>query len=52
MWKDSLDGFVENYGDAGTAENYQETLNHALDRAMIRLLNSPDFRKTVCSCGG
>jgi len=51
-WKDRLDGFAENYGYAGSAENYQETLNHALDRAMIRLLGSPDFRKAVCSCGG
>ena len=51
-WKDRLDGFAENYGYAGSAENYQETLNHALDRAMIRLLNSPDFRKAACSCGG
>ena len=51
-WKDRLDGFAENYGYAGSAENYQETLNHALDRAMIRLLGSSDFRKAVCSCGG
>ena len=49
-WKDRFDGFAENYGYAGSAENYRETLNHALDRAMIRMLNAPDFRKAVCSC--
>src|SRR5205085_12574589 len=49
-WKDRLDGFAETYGYAGSAENYRETLNHALDRAMIRMLNAPDFRKAVCSC--
>jgi hypothetical protein len=48
-WKDRLDGFAENYGYAGSIENYQETLNHALDRAMIRMMNDSDFRK--CSCG-
>lgn len=32
-------------------ENYPGTLNHALDRAMIRLLNSSEFRSAVCSCG-
>jgi len=37
---------------SGTAENYQETLNHALDRAMIRLLGDPGFQRNICSCGG
>jgi hypothetical protein len=49
-WKDRAEGFAENYGYAGSIENYQETLNHALDRAMLRLLNSPDFKKAICSC--
>jgi hypothetical protein len=51
-WKDRVEGSSENYGYAGSAENYRETLNHALDRAMIRLLGDPDFKKAVCSCGG
>jgi len=51
-WKDRVDGFSENYGYSGSVENYQETLNHALDRAMIHLLANPDFRKAACSCGG
>jgi hypothetical protein len=50
-WQDKTEGASENYGYSGTAENYQETLNHALDRAMIRLFNDPGFQKSVCSCG-
>jgi uncharacterized lipoprotein YajG len=49
-WKESAEGSSENYGYAGSVENYQETLNHALDRAAARVLSSPDFRKAVCSC--
>jgi hypothetical protein len=51
-WQDRIEGSSENYGYSGTAENYQETLNHALDRAMIHLLSDPGFLRTVCSCGG
>ena len=51
-WKDRAEGSSENYGYAGSAENYSETLNHALDRAMIRLLGSPDLKKAICACGG
>jgi hypothetical protein len=49
-WKDRGEGFAENYGYAGSIENYQETLNHALDRAMIRVMSSPDFKKALCGC--
>ena len=51
-WKDRVEGSSQNYGYAGSTENYRETLNYALDRAMIDLLGSPDFKKAVCSCGG
>jgi hypothetical protein len=51
-WQDRIEGAAENYGYSGTAENYQETLNHALDRAMIRLFSDPGFQRSVCSCGG
>lgn len=51
-WKDSAEGASENYGYAGSVENYQETLNHALDRAAARILSSPTFRKAICSCNG
>ncbi|HSP14525.1 MAG TPA: hypothetical protein VLV78_07230 [Thermoanaerobaculia bacterium] len=49
-WHDSAEGYSENYGYAGSAENYQETLNHALDRAMIRVLGSGEYKKAVCDC--
>jgi len=49
-WKDRVDGSAENYGYTGSVENYQETLNHALDRAVTRAFKSPDFTKSVCSC--
>jgi hypothetical protein len=51
-WSDRVEGSSENYGYAGSIENYQETLNHALDRAAMRAFSSPAFRKAVCSCGG
>ncbi|HEX9160442.1 MAG TPA: hypothetical protein VF980_01945 [Thermoanaerobaculia bacterium] len=49
-WHDSVEGYSENYGYAGSAENYQETLNHALDRAMIRILGSGEFKRASCNC--
>ena len=49
-WKDQVEGYSENYGYAGSAENYRETLNHALDRAMIRMLGSGEFKRAVCNC--
>jgi hypothetical protein len=49
-WQESFNSSAENYGYAGSVENYQETLNHALDRAMIRVLSSSGFKTAVCSC--
>jgi hypothetical protein len=49
-WNGRVDGSSQNYGYAGSAENYQETLNHALDRAMISLLNNSDFTNALCNC--
>jgi hypothetical protein len=51
-WSERAEGSSENYGYAGSIENYQETLNQALDRAAMRALSSPGFRKAVCSCAG
>lgn len=48
-WQESFNTSAENYGYAGSAENYQETLNHALDRALIRVLNNGGFKTAVCS---
>jgi hypothetical protein len=48
-WQQRADGFSENYGYSGSSENYQETLNHAVDRAIIHLLEAPAFKSAVCS---
>lgn len=48
-WTLRVDGFAENYGYAGNLENYQETLNHALDRALIKLIENQEFQAKVCS---
>jgi hypothetical protein len=47
-WSGTVDGFAENYGYAGSTENYQETLNHALDRAALKLIGDPAFTKLLC----
>jgi hypothetical protein len=47
-WQGGTDGFAENYGYAGKAVNYQETVNHALDRALARLVNDSGFREALC----
>lgn len=49
-WQERVDGAAKNYGYAGSNENYLETVNHALDRAVIRMLNSASFKEAVCSC--
>lgn len=48
-WSTRVEGFAENYGYAGNLLNYQETLNHALDRAALKLLASNLQSKL---CGG
>jgi uncharacterized lipoprotein YajG len=51
-WNGRAEGSSENYGYAGSVENYQETLNHALDRAVIKILTTPEMKKAICACGG
>jgi hypothetical protein len=41
-------GFAENYGYAASAENYQETVNHALDKALAGLVNDSGFLGALC----
>ena len=48
-WKDHVQGAGENYGYAGHIDNYQETLNHALDRAVIEMVIS--LQSDICDCG-
>lgn len=47
-WSAKKDGFSENYGYAGSAENYQETVNHAADRALAALVNDSGFLDALC----
>jgi hypothetical protein len=45
-----FDGNAENYGYAGKRENYQETMNHALDQALAKALASPEVVDAICNC--
>jgi hypothetical protein len=47
-WGQSLSGAARNYGDSGSALNYQETVNHALDRALMSLVADKNFESASC----
>jgi hypothetical protein len=51
-WQDSLEGKSGNYGYSGSIENYQETLNGALDAATLHMLESSSFTTALCRCAG
>ena len=40
IWSQRYDGSSQNYGRPGSAENFRETMNHALDRAMIEMVTT------------
>jgi hypothetical protein len=48
LWTDRVDGTAENYGRPGNPENYRETINHALDRAVASALNNTELRSRLC----
>ncbi len=48
VWSHRTDGFAQNYGRPGKAENYQETVNHALDRAVTSAVNNEALRQKLC----
>ncbi len=50
-WKESVAGTSGNYGYAGSVQDYQETLNGALDAASMHLAESQEFRAALCHCG-
>jgi hypothetical protein len=50
-WKQTVDGTAGNYGYAGSVQNYQETLNGALDSASTHLAESQGFKTALCQCG-
>jgi len=47
-WSERFEGAAQNYGRPGNEENYQETVNHALDRAIANALNSESLRTRLC----
>ena len=49
-WKGTVEGKGGNYGYAGSVENYQETLNAALDTASVQLTSAQGFRDALCHC--
>ncbi len=48
VWSHRTDGFAQNYGRPGKTENYQETVNHALDRAVMSAVNNDLLRQKLC----
>ena len=50
-WKGTGAGSSSDYGYAGSIENYQETLNEALDRAILQMTQSQSFKDALCHCG-
>jgi hypothetical protein len=49
-WKEAADGAAGNYGYSGSVQNYQETLNSALDAATLHMAQSQGFKDAVCHC--
>ena len=49
-WKQTVQGTGGNYGYAGSIQNYQQTLNAALDNATLNLAQSPGFKDALCQC--
>jgi hypothetical protein len=50
-WSGSVQGEGGNYGYTGSVENYQETLNRALDSAIQRTAAQQGFKDALCHCG-
>jgi hypothetical protein len=49
-WQGTVTGKAGNYGYAGSIVNYQETLNYALARAVLQLVDLPEFEQALCHC--
>ncbi len=51
-WQGHAEESASNYGYEGSVENYQETLNHALDRTVRKIIGSFEFERAACgACG-
>ena len=49
-WQNTSQGKGGNYGYSGSNENYQETLNEALDDATQQMATLPAFKDALCHC--
>jgi hypothetical protein len=49
-WKEADNGEASNHGYSGSIENYQETLNMALDDASKHIAESKEFKDALCHC--
>jgi len=47
-WSQSQSGTSQNYGDSASPINYQETVNHALDRAIMAIVADKGFQDAAC----
>jgi hypothetical protein len=50
-WEGKTDGTAGNYGYSGDILDYQETLNGALNAAIVHMGESAGFRDALCHCG-
>jgi hypothetical protein len=50
-WQNTSQGKGGNYGYSGSATNYQETLNEALDDATQQMASLQGFKDALCQCG-
>jgi hypothetical protein len=49
-WQGTGSGSGGDYGYAGSVEDYQETLNGALDAATVQMVQSSGFKDALCHC--
>jgi hypothetical protein len=48
-WTARKTGFAQNYGYAGSTAAYRETVDHALDRAIMGIAADDGFQNALCS---
>jgi hypothetical protein len=52
LWQTRKSGNAGNYGEAGLAANYQETLSRGIEDAFNALLSDGEFSKALCQAAG
>ena len=50
-WTETIQGRDGAYGYSGSIENYQQSLNNALDTASLNLAQLGSFKEALCKCG-